>query len=337
MACSASPEPTTEQAGAANSGGRGETGYTTAGFLVQRPGTDSIDFDCTAQSPSPNCVRNDGAANAPHCGAALVSPFFALTAAHCLDLHPDSPLDTGQVRYESVLVHDAPPLAVGVGNFSERNIVPAHYVIVHPDYVPSNRDRPALNDVALVKILTPEGAVTATLNDASNEVRPGGCDFRFVGYGYHWTRTQWTLSERRSHTACSLSFDQVQAFGNRYGSEVPIAPGNLAFQGHDGNSCIADSGSAVFVDGTNDLVGILSAMISAPDPEGDVPVCPAIESSIASVQSVYQQRHFIGAVTNTCTHKATVQSCLNALGISRQLHKTPSPVWLGPPFPKPRW
>ena len=175
------------------------------------------------------------------------------------------------------------------------------------------------------------------LADEPYEDGTASCRFRFVGYGYHFTQAQWTIGERRSHAACLLTSDQVNSFGQRHEAQVPLAQGNLAFQGNDGNPCVADSGSAVFTDGTNALVGILSALISEPDAQGNVPVCPTIESSIASVQAVDPHRQFIDAVTETCTHKATVFSCLNALGLSRQLNKTPSPPWLGPSFPKPRW
>ncbi|MCB9707805.1 MAG: trypsin-like serine protease [Myxococcales bacterium] len=337
FACSAEPSSAVEETGSLSSDGRNETGYLAAGYLIQRPGVTTSNNLCDKHSSSPTCLQKDGASNAPHCSAVLVSPFFALTAAHCLDLDGTNPLDTGYVRYDSTLVEDGPPLGIGLGALAQRHIFPVHYVIVHPDYVPSTEHSPALNDIALLKFQAPQGSASATSSSPTNEALTLGCGYRLVGYGYHDSATQWLIGERRSYAACFLTTGQRAVFAARYASNLPVAPENFVFQGSDGNACLADSGSPVFIEGTRIIVGILSALISAPDPAGNMPVCPAIDSSLLSITPIDTHRHFISSVLQSCSHKALVRSCLNAVGIMRQLNQTPTPPWRSPPFPHAQW
>lgn len=177
-------------------GGRVESGFEAVGYLTK---------------------SGDGKAA---CGATLIAPNLAVTAAHCIHLP------------------GATSFGVGFGEVGAGPIYPARTVYVHPSYDPSRRER-YIHDIALLELaLRPEVAAAPVTSAAV------GDRLRYVGYG---RTTAGVHGADRPNLAQRRSAEVVVVGADRY---------RIKTRGRDGGLCWGDSGGPILKDGA--VVGVLA-------------------------------------------------------------------------------
>lgn len=182
-------------------GGKTETGYPSAGYLV------------TYETPTTITT----------CGLVYISNEVAITAAHC--------------------VEEGKTFFAGSGDFSylERDNYDVVGIFSHPNW--DGKDNSF--DIAVLKFETEPSISTATV--VSPQV---GCGYEIVGYGS--TEIDNVLDPgvrlRKSYELCIDALTDT----------------NIYFSGQTGGVCFGDSGSPVFKKGTNEVVGVLSAVFPLP-------------------------------------------------------------------------
>ncbi len=168
------------------------------------------------------------------CGVNFVSPYQVITAAHCVENTKSMVASYGNVD-ESVFKK--------LGNY--RIIIPEKY---DPRMYKKNKiliEEIGVGDLAIVNLQQP-----VSLKQYAQISKPTvGCDYYVVGYGKNELEPE-KYNERRGIPAC---VDKIN-------------PENLLirFPGK-GFFCYGDSGSGLYRQGTNQLVGIVSALSSNTD------------------------------------------------------------------------
>ena len=189
-------------------GGAPEAGYAAVGFLLD---------------------MHEGAT--VFCGATLVAPDVAVTAAHCVD--PMAGADRYVMGFGTVA--NEPPRPENV----RRAITE---VIRHPSYAPVNLDAGSPFDIAVLRLAEP----VTDREPANIGAATTSCDYRYVGYGRSTPggvfvlHTEW--GERKSVQTCVRSQTAQE----------------LVIRGVDGGHCWGDSGGPLMVEGQNEIVGLLS-------------------------------------------------------------------------------
>lgn len=205
-----SEDAQTEQVDQTIVGGRPESRYPAAGYMA--------------------IAADDAPLAGPYCGATLIAPNLAVTAAHCIDA---AERDRHATRF-----------GLGLGAVDDRAIYPARAVVRHPDF----EFDPALyayhHDVALLVLESDvPGVEPATIAAAPED----GCHLREIGYGRvtpgDVTVLDGYTNERRSTRVCLDREDS----------------GVLFIHGRRGGLCYGDSGGAVMLAHRNEIVGVLSA------------------------------------------------------------------------------
>lgn len=203
-ACSAPPDGTTGESEVV--GGRAETGFAAVGYLAKG--------DSIATLAGPNC------------GATLIAPDVAITAAHCIKTYPTA------------------AYGFGIGSKEAARIIPAVAVYSHPDYkAATSADQPRYHhDLALLKLAQPvPGAVVADVADAT-----AGQSLTYVGYG---RVTNGDVEVRDGYTGERKSAD----FAVRRVDDL-----NIFVTGQDGGNCWGDSGGPLLDPRTGAVTGVLA-------------------------------------------------------------------------------
>lgn len=200
LGCGA-PDPSTSQ-DAPVVGGRTESGYPAVGYLMNGADRSSL--------------------RGPNCGATVIAPSVAVTAAHC------------------IVMAQAPVFGIGLGTVGSGPPYPARRVVVHPSYAPNGPSR-YQHDVAVLLLETPVPVTPAVIARADPQR-----DARYVGYG---RVTPGPVGERNGYTGERKSARQTI---------MSIDGLNVFTTGADGGLCWGDSGGPLFQNGTNELLGVLA-------------------------------------------------------------------------------
>lgn len=193
-------------------GGRPETGYSPVGYLA------------STAYPQYKTI----------CGATLIAPTVAVTAAHCVD---DVAVTT---------------LSVGFGTVGSSAAVKVSAVHTHPSYVYRQAgDYLPWADVAVLELAQ---AVTNIVPATIARAEIGDCTNRYVGYGRTTPGDGYITTgydgERKSAQICADA-ENVQ---------------EIYIHGHDGGGlCWGDSGGALLVEGTTRITGVLSRHAPRPN------------------------------------------------------------------------
>jgi len=167
------------------------------------------------------------------CGANFVSPYHVITAAHCVEA--------------------ASSVAVSYGNFEESVFkkLGNYRINISEKYDPTmykNNKKLLVEDIGAGDLALVHLPQPVTLEQYAQISKPTvGCNYYVVGYGKNEIEPERSY-ERRGIPAC---IDKVN-------------PENLLISfPSKGFFCYGDSGSGLYRQGTNELVGIVSALNSA--------------------------------------------------------------------------
>ncbi len=184
-----------------------ESGYSAVGFLRETPSEDA------------------------HCGATLIAPAIAITAAHCVE----NSTDAGRYVVGFGTVADDPAITTNV----RRKVVAA---IRHPDYAPGPFEAGSPYDVAILRL----AEAVLDREPATIGAPETSCEHRYVGYGRSTPGGMFTLhtehGERKSAKTCVL---------RQWEQEILI-------RGVDGGNCWGDSGGPLMAEGKNQIVAVMS-------------------------------------------------------------------------------
>jgi hypothetical protein len=169
------------------------------------------------------------------CGATLIAPDIAVTAAHCVMYDFSNTLISGDIYFD-------------LGRFVSRGLYRVRKIIPHPEFV-NGLGYPWPHDIAVL-VLESRTFSTAPAHIA---VPPAAdCKYRFIGYGRETEGDQWETdgyhSARKSLDMCVTDLEN---------------PLNIVAHGTDGGNCYGDSGGALVIDGTDKLVGLTSTPAQA--------------------------------------------------------------------------
>lgn len=204
-ACAA-PEDATTQDDSDVVGGRAEKGFAAVGFLAKGTSTSTL--------------------SGPNCGATLIAPDLAITAAHCIE-------------YDTAAAY-----GFGMGDKADGKIIPAIAVYNHPAYnkTASPGQPRYLHDLALLKLATPvPGAVIAPIADAK-----AGQMLTYVGYG---RVTEGDVNNYDGYTGERKSAD----FDVTHVDDLSVF-----VAGKDGGNCWGDSGGPLLEPQSGAVTGVLA-------------------------------------------------------------------------------
>lgn len=179
------------------------------------------------------------------CGASLIAPQWALTAAHCITTESDTTVP-------------APFLSVMSGSYNlntPEQVVRVKEVIRHPGYNTYSVD----NDIALLKLSSPVTSVNPASIDRGDDLYAGELSF-VAGWGNMSTTDAVFPEELMEVDLRIIDFSQCS---RSYRSDGIDLTANMFCAGYmDGSkdSCQGDSGGPLIVpkNGTYDLAGIVS-------------------------------------------------------------------------------
>ncbi len=167
------------------------------------------------------------------CGANFVSPYQLITAAHC--------------------VEDAKNVAASYGNFEESVFkkIDKYRINISEKYDPTmykNNKRLLIEEIGMGDLAIVNLRQPVSIKKYAQVSKPTiGCDYYVVGYGKNELEPEKSY-ERRGIPVC---IDKIN-------------PENLLISfPSKGFFCYGDSGSGIYHQGTNELVGIVSALNSS--------------------------------------------------------------------------
>lgn len=182
-------------------GGRIETGYPAAGYMLSNKGDNLFDY----------------------CGLVNVNPGTVITAAHCLD--------------------DTRGISLGFADFTaEAN---DQYPVTRLYRNTGWEVKDVRKDFAVLEYEVDQSSLESV---ASIGTPREGCDYRVVGYGRESTNENQSL-ESRPRKSARVCIDEVDA-------RV------FYLVGDTGGICFGDSGSPVFREDTNTVIGVISSIVS---------------------------------------------------------------------------
>lgn len=186
----------------------------------------------------------------PFCGATLIAPTWAITAAHCVE--KGAPRDfavlTGHVKIEEALR------------------TPVRAILIHPDWERGPENAPRfLNDIALLRLASPVEVGPIGLGSPGNAAEEDGRTARATG----WGRTTPTGSGVRELRTVDLRIVGLSDCNDRasYGDGDPATPDRVlptmlcaGFRGGGRDACQGDSGGPLTgADaGRRVLIGVVS-------------------------------------------------------------------------------
>lgn len=138
-------------------------------------------------------------------------------------------------------VEDGKVLYVGTGEFNPSNVVQVNDALAREGWI-KNKDR--LGDFAVLNF---QGDSTFT-DFAEIGTPKAGCNYRVVAYGR--TEDPSSAKLRKSALLCASNINAV----------------TFQIQGYNSGICFGDSGSPVYVDGTNTVVGVVVSIINSANP-----------------------------------------------------------------------
>jgi len=181
-------------------GGRTETGYPSAGFLLIETSSGGLKL----------------------CGYSVLSARVAITASHCVD--------------------DAKNIYLGRGQFTQdsANLLKVDKAIQKAGWV-ENKARSS--DFAVLNFSDTKGYFSSFAEVASVVE---GCKYRVVAYGRTENSTDSANPPRKSTALCATN----------------LTTDTFLVQGNNSGICFGDSGSPVFFDGTNRVVGVITSILT---------------------------------------------------------------------------
>lgn len=166
------------------------------------------------------------------CGYAVLTPTIAITASHCVD--------------------DAESILLGLGNFNydKVNKVIVNTAVQKSGWV-NNKNR--REDFAILRINEVPGFFTSFAEIGSVYE---GCNFRVVAYGRTEDPSEYGRFPRKSAKLCAYSIE----------NEIFRV---VADKSEQAGICFGDSGSPVFEEGTNKVVGVIASIVKNPNKSAD--------------------------------------------------------------------
>jgi trypsin len=198
------PSPSVESGSSSVVAGRAEPGYPAAGYLMMS--------------------QKGAKLSGPWCGATLIAPDVAVTAAHCIHREPSTTT-----------------FGFGAGDVYSSAGHPARRAIEHPLYDPNAPAR-YRHDIALLLLSAPVPGVTPATVAATQP----GATLRYVGYG---RTTAGDYNREDGYGGDRKSARQSVTYTDSY---------NVWTNGTDGGLCWGDSGGPLMLDGKNELAGVLA-------------------------------------------------------------------------------
>jgi V8-like Glu-specific endopeptidase len=138
-------------------------------------------------------------------------------------------------------VEDAKVMYVGTGQFDPANVVQVDSAIAREGWI-NNKDR--TSDFAVLKF---QG--DSDFTDFATVATPSaGCNYRVVAYGR--TEDPSSAKLRKSALLCISNINAA----------------TFQIQGYNSGICFGDSGSPIYVNGTNQVVGVVVSIINSANP-----------------------------------------------------------------------
>lgn len=244
------------------------------GGRVAPPGSFPAAMQLELIQPDPG-----GGPGASHfaCGASVIAPSWALTAAHCLSekLPPHAALSPDHVVFRSA------SLALSEGGHA----IAAKRIIVHESYT---RD-PVRNDIALVELATPAGVPAVSLPDGAlggqllaprrkGAVVVGWGNTRYVPGGAPIAVSARLLQvqiDLLDHATCQSGYPGFPDDGSQFCAGVVD---RCPAEGACPDSCQGDSGGPLFVP---DSIGLLQAGVVSYGEKCGMRGRPGVYTSVA--------------------------------------------------------
>lgn len=162
-----------------------------------------------------------------NCGTVFINPSIALSAAHCFPTKSQTYLGLGEY------------------NSSKNFNYPVSDITILPKWDGKDNSK----DLAVIKLLNPISNANSFVRIVAPQI---GCNYEILGYGKTEDNEKLKSGEKLRKSAV-LCIEKIT-------DEL------IYLRGEDGGICLGDSGSPIFEKGTNNLVGINSAITTDKDP-----------------------------------------------------------------------
>ncbi|MFS8131323.1 MAG: trypsin-like serine protease [Candidatus Dojkabacteria bacterium] len=247
-------------------GGRIESGYPSAGFLLIETTAGGLKL----------------------CGYSVLSGRVAITASHCVD--------------------DAKNIYMGRGDFNQdtSNLLKVDKAVQKAGWVES---KARSSDFAVLNFSDTKGFFSSFAEVASVVE---GCKYRVVAYGRTENAGDSSQPPRKSTSLCATSITQD----------------TFLVQGNNAGICFGDSGSPVFFDGTNRVVGVITSILKQPGSSDTASPCDFNNTAVVvradanksmiedSLTAVNQNTQELTVVDGT-TVEVVSDTLLSRIGLSR--------------------